>query len=66
MLDLDDLTDLGKLALDIGEDLFLDWLLDSNKKGKQERPPKVTKESSTPISSDPWEQKHPTPPWEKE
>ena len=66
MLDLDDLADLGKLALDIGEDLFLDWLFDPNKKGKQDHPPKVTKKSSTNVPSDPWEQTHPTPPWEKE
>ena len=66
MLDLDDLADLAKLALDIGGDIVLDRLFDPNKKEKQERTPKEKKDVSSTPSGEPWEQNHPTPPWEKE
>ena len=59
MPDLDDLTDLAKLALDIGENLFLDWLCDSDE--KKENPPKKSKKAPS-ATGDPWDQKPPRVP----
>ena len=66
MIPMLDLADLAKLALDIGGDIVLERLFDPNKTEKQERTPKEKKDVSSTPSGEPWEQNHPTPPWEKE